>query len=45
VLPQLREFKDVMQEFSDGYEQMKEMVRRFDEVLSEKASKMAINEL
>jgi len=24
---------------------MKEMVRRFDEVLSEKASKMAINEL
>ena len=43
MLPQIKEFKEVMQDFSDGYEQMKEMVRRFDEVLTEKASKMAIN--
>lgn len=34
-----------MQEFSAGYDQIKEMIRRFDEVISEKASKMAINEL
>jgi hypothetical protein len=34
-----------MQEFNEGYEQVKEMIRRFDEVISEKASKMAINEL
>jgi hypothetical protein len=31
--------------FSTDNEQMKEMIRRFDEVISEKASKMSIHEL
>lgn len=45
VVPLLSEFKKKMEDHDEGYAQMKEMVRRFDEVLSEKASKMAINEL
>ena len=45
VIPAVKEFRKQMQGYSNGYEQMKEMVRRFDEVLSEKASKMAVNEL
>lgn len=45
VIPAVKEFREQMQGYSNGYEQMKEMVRRFDEVLSEKASKMAVNEL
>ena len=34
-----------MEEFTVSNEQMKEMIRRFDEVLSEKASKTAIHEV
>ncbi|CDW78660.1 UNKNOWN [Stylonychia lemnae] len=45
VVPLVQEFKKKMEIHDESYVQMKEMVRRFDEVLSEKASKMAINEL
>eukprot|EP00347_Sterkiella_histriomuscorum_P017210 403350256 len=45
VIPPINEFRKTMDEYNDGYAQMQQMVRRFDEVLSEKASKMSINEL
>ena len=34
-----------MTQFSTDNEQMKEMIRRFDEVISEKASKMSLHEM
>jgi hypothetical protein len=34
-----------MHVYSQEYSQIKEMIRRFDEIISEKASKVAINEL
>lgn len=45
VLPPLSGFECKMEEMSASYEQSKEMIRRYDEVMSEKASKTAIKEI
>eukprot|EP00347_Sterkiella_histriomuscorum_P007153 403350064 len=44
VLPVIRSFKLDIDGFKESNEQIKEMIRRFDEVLSEKASKVSILE-
>ena len=43
-MPQMRRFEGVMQSYGKDNEQMRQMIRRFDEILSDKASKMAIHE-
>jgi hypothetical protein len=45
VLPPLSTFESKMTEMSLGYEQSKEIIIRYDEILSEKANKTAIKEL
>ena len=45
VLPVIGQYRVEMDKFRDSHQQMKEMIRRFDEVLSEKASKVALIEL
>ena len=45
VLPPLSTFEAKMEEMSASYEQSKEMIRRYDEIMSEKASKTAIKEI
>lgn len=45
VLPPLSTFEAKMDEMSASYEQSKEMIRRYDEVLSDKAGKTAIKEI
>ena len=45
IMPIVNNFKKIINEFTNENEQMKEMIRRFDEVLSEKASKISINEM
>ena len=44
-MPELWQMKQAMQAYSQEHSQIKEMIRRFDEIISEKASKMAISEL
>ncbi len=45
VLPPLSTFEAKMDEMSASYEQSKEMIRRYDEVISDKANKTAIKEI
>ncbi len=45
VLPPLSTFEAKMEEMGDSYEQSKEMIRRYDEIMSEKASKSTIKEI
>ena len=45
VLPPLSSFEAKMDEMSSSYEQSKEVIRRYDEIISEKASKTSIKEL
>lgn len=45
ILPELRNMGVKIMNYQAENEQMKEMIRRFDEVLSEKASKSALSEL
>ena len=45
VLSPLATFEAKMEEMGDSYEQSKEMIRRYDEVMSDKASKTAIKEI
>eukprot|EP00347_Sterkiella_histriomuscorum_P007561 403348445 len=45
VMPPLSSFESKMMEMSRDYDQSKEMIRRYDEVLLEKANKMAIKEV
>jgi vancomycin resistance protein YoaR len=45
VIPPLAGFDEKMDNMAAGYEQSKEMLRRYDEVLTEKANKTAIKEL
>ena len=45
VLPPMSLFESKMNEMSQGYEQSMEMIRRYDEVISDKANKTAIIEL
>lgn len=45
VLPPLSTFESKMDEMSDSYEQSKEMIRRYDEIMSDKANKTAIKEI
>lgn len=42
IVPEMKKFEDNMIEMSKEYEQSKEIIRRYDEVLMEKASKTAI---
>ena len=41
----MRTFEQTMQEMSGDHERMKEMIRRFDEVLTEKANKLSVAEV
>ena len=45
VIPPLAGFDQKMDMMAQGYEQSKEMIRRYDEVLNEKANKIAIKDL
>jgi hypothetical protein len=45
VLPPLSTFEEKMDEMSASYEQSKEVIRRYDEIISDKASKTSIKEL
>lgn len=45
VMPPLAVFEEKMDMMAAGYEQSKEMIRRYDEVMSDKASKRAITEV
>ena len=45
VMPPLSVFEEKMDSMAAGYEQSKEMIRRYDEVISDKASKRAITEI
>eukprot|EP00347_Sterkiella_histriomuscorum_P012456 403368505 len=45
VLPELSKFEDKVQELTTDCEKVSEIVRRFDEVLSEKASKQNIDDI
>lgn len=45
VLPPLSGFEKKMEDMHAGYEQSKEMIRRYDEVISDKAGKTSIREL
>ena len=45
VLPPLSGFEQKMDEMEAGYEQSKEMIRRYDEVMSDKAGKTSIREI
>jgi len=45
VLPPLSNFEGKMLNMSAGFEQSKEMIRRYDEIMSEKANKSAIKEI
>ncbi|CDW75242.1 UNKNOWN [Stylonychia lemnae] len=45
VLPPLAHFEEKMDRMNQGYEQSKEMIRRYDEIISDKANKVAINEI
>jgi len=40
VLPPLAKYEDKMNEFSKEHEQSKEIIRRYDEVIADKASKV-----
>lgn len=44
-MPTLNKYDEKMQEMSLGYEQSMEMIRRYDEVITEKANKLAIKEV
>lgn len=45
VLPVVNAMCDKVQEFGASNDQMREMIRRFDEVMSDKAAKSAIQQL
>lgn len=45
VLPVVNAMCDKVQEFGASNDQMREMIRRFDEVLSDKAAKSALQQL
>jgi hypothetical protein len=45
VMPPLATFEQKMDEMAAGYEQSKEVIRRYDEVISDKASKSAIKDV
>jgi hypothetical protein len=45
VMPTLKNYEQKMMVMGNEYEQSKEMIRRYDEILSEKANKMAIIEV
>lgn len=43
VIPPMKVFEDRMKEMGDDYERSKEMIRRYDEIITEKASKTSID--
>lgn len=45
VLPSLEKVKTQLSEFKKEQQQFHEMIRRFDEIICEKASKASINEV
>ena len=45
VIPPLSAFETKMNEMCSGYEQSREMIRRYDEIISEKANKTAVKEV
>lgn len=45
VMPPLATFEQKMDDMAAGYEQSKEVIRRYDEVISDKASKKAISDV
>lgn len=45
IVPEVRAFERKLLDFSQQNEQMKEMIRRFDEIVSDKASKSQLTEL
>ena len=45
VIPTLSQFETKMEEMSTGYEQSMEIIRRYDEIIAEKASKTSIFEI
>jgi hypothetical protein len=45
VVPDVKNMIIKVNSYQEENEQMKEMIRRFDEVISDKASKMALKEL
>jgi hypothetical protein len=45
VLPPLSTFEAKMDAMQVGYDQSKEMIRRYDEIISDKANKTAIKEI
>jgi hypothetical protein len=45
VIPEIKGLKSLVKEFTEDNINMREMIRRFDEIISEKASKMAVHEL
>ncbi|CDW87578.1 UNKNOWN [Stylonychia lemnae] len=44
-IPVIKKFRLEVEQFKDTYEQVREMIRRFDEIISEKASKSSLLEL
>lgn len=44
-MPPLAVFEEKMDAMNAGYEQAKEVIRRYDEVISDKANKGAIKEI
>jgi flavorubredoxin len=44
-MPVMKAFRKEIETFTDSHGQMKEMIRRFDEIISDKASKVALIEL
>ena len=45
IVPPMKRFEDIMQQYAKDNEQMREVVRRFDEVIIEKASKVSLHEM
>ncbi len=45
MMPPLATFEKKMDDMAAGYEQSKEVIRRYDEVISDKAGKGAIKEV
>ena len=41
----MKRFEDRMKEMSDDYEKSKEIILRYDEIITEKASKTSIQEI